>query len=75
MGIRLSDRHLMYSLACVTELVSSPSCNVSMFIWLYIDVPFFISRCAASTFHGVMSGTYFVSVRIMVLCSVSCSSG
>ena len=32
-GIRLSDKHLVYSLASVFEMVSSPAFNVSMFIW------------------------------------------
>ena len=32
-GIRLSDKHLVYSLASVLEMVSSPVFNVSMFIW------------------------------------------
>ena len=32
-GIRLSDKYLVYSLASVFEMVSSPTFNVSMFIW------------------------------------------
>ena len=32
-GICLSDKHLMYSLASVFEMVSYPAFNVSMFIW------------------------------------------
>ena len=32
-GICLSDTHLVYSLASVFEMVSSPTFNVSMFIW------------------------------------------
>ena len=52
-GIHLSDKHLVYSLASVFEMVSSPAFNISMFIWsLPVAVPFFISRRAASR-HGV----------------------
>ena len=62
-GIRLSDKHLVYSLAGVFEIVSSPAFSVSMFIWsLPVSVPLFISRSAASTSHDVISGTYFGSV-------------
>ena len=44
MLIRLSDKHLMHSLASVFELVSS-AFNVSMFIWsLPVAVQFVISR-------------------------------
>ena len=68
MGIRLSEKHLGYSLASVFEMVSSPAFNVSMFIWsLPVAVPFFISRSAASTSHIAISGTSFGSVWIMVL--------
>ena len=75
MCIRNSDKHLVYSLACVFEMVSSPAFNVSMLIWsLPAAVPFFISRSAASTSHGVISGISFGSVWIMVLRSLSCSS-
>ena len=59
-GIRISDKHLVYSLPSVFEVVSSPAFNVSMLIWsLPVAVPFFISRCAASTSHDVISGTSF----------------
>ena len=54
-GIRLSDKHLVYSLASVFGMVSSPVFNVSMFTWsLPVAVPFF-SRSAASTSHDVIS--------------------
>ena len=33
MGIRLSDKYLVYSVASVFEMISSPAFNVSMFIW------------------------------------------
>ena len=56
-------------------MVSSPAFNVSMFIWsLPVVVPCFVSRSAASTSHDIISGTSFVSVWIMVLCSMSYSS-
>ena len=52
MGIGISDKHLVCSLASVSEMVSSPAFNVSMLIWsLPVTVPFFISRIAASTSH------------------------
>ena len=35
-GIRLSDKHLVYSLASVFEMVSSPAFNVSMFIIMVV---------------------------------------
>ena len=58
MGIRLSDKHLVYSLASVFEMESSRAFNVSMFIWsLPVAVPFFTSRSANSTFHDAISGT------------------
>ena len=67
-GIRLSDKHLLYSLASVFEMVSSPAFNDSIFILsLPVAVPFFISRSVASTSHDVISGTSFWSVWIMVL--------
>ena len=74
--IRHSDKHLVYSLASVFEIVSSLALNVSMFIiWsLPIAVPFFVSHSAASTSHDVISGTSFGSVWIMVFCSLSNSS-
>ena len=75
MGIRLSDKHLVYSLAGVFEMVYSPAFNVSMLIWsLSIAVPFFISRSAASTSHDAIFGTSFESVWIMVLFSLLHSS-
>ena len=46
--------------------------NVS--ISLPVPVPFFISHSAASTSHGVIPGTSFGSMWIMVLCSLSYSS-
>ena len=71
-GIRLSDKHLVYNLASVFEMVSSPASNVSIFILsLPVAVPFFISRSAASTSHDVISGTCFGSVWIVVFCSLS----
>ena len=75
MDIRLSDKHLVYNLASVFEMVFSPAFNVSMFVWsLSIGVPFFIFRSAASTSHDVISGTSFGSVWIMVFCSLLYSS-
>ena len=75
LGYRLSDKHLVYSLASVFENVSSPAFNVSMFIWsLPAAVPFFLSRSAASISHDVTCGTSFGSVWIMALCSLSYSS-
>ena len=42
-GIRLFDKHLVYSLASVFEMVSSPAFNVSMFIWsLLVAAPFVV---------------------------------
>ena len=42
-GIRLSDTHLVYSLASVIEIVSSLAFNVSMFIWsLPVAVPYLV---------------------------------
>ena len=74
MGIRLSDKHLVCSLASVFEMVSSPAFNVSMFTWsLPVAVPFFISRSAASTSHDITSSTSLGSVCIMVFCSLSYS--
>ena len=71
----LSDKRLVYSLASVFEMVSSPAFNVSMFIWsLPVAVPFFISRTAATTSHDVISGTPHGSTWIMVLCSLSYSA-
>ena len=56
--IRLSDKHSVYSLASIFEMVSSPAFNVSMFMWLLpVAIPFFISRSAVSTSHDVFSGT------------------
>ena len=60
LGIRLSDKNLMYCLANVFEMASSPAFKVSMS--LPVAVPFFISRSAASTFYDVISGTSFESV-------------
>ena len=56
-SIRLSDKHLVFRLASVFKVVSSPA--LSMFMWsLPVAVPFFIvSRSAASTSHHVVSGT------------------
>ena len=66
--IRLSDMHLVYNLASVIEMISSPAFNASMFIWsLPVAVSFFISHSAASTSHDVVPGTSFGSVWIMVL--------
>ena len=59
----------MYNLASVFEIVCSPAFSVSMFIWI-VAVTFFMSRSAASTSHDVISGISFVSVMVMVLCSL-----
>ena len=49
--------------------------NVSMFIYsLPAAVPFLTCRSANSVYHGVISGTSFGSVWIVVLCSLSYSS-
>ena len=69
----LIDKHLVYSLPSVFEMVSSTDFNVSAFIWP-VAVTFVISVSAASTSHDVISGTSFGSVRILVLCSLSYSS-
>ena len=75
MGIRLSDKQLVYSLASVFEMVSSPAFNVSIFILsLPVVVTFFIFHCFASTSRDVIAGTYFGSVLIMALSSLSHSS-
>ena len=67
-GIRLSDKHLVYSLASVFKMVSSPAFNILMFMWLLpVAVPFFISHSAVSTSHDAISGTLFGSVWIIVL--------
>ena len=69
-GIRLSDKHLS-----VFEMLSSPTFNVSMCLWsLSVAVLLFIYHSAASASHDVIPGTYFGSVWIMVLCSLSYSS-
>ena len=71
-GIRFSDKYLVYRFASIFEMVSSFAFNISMFIWsLPVAIPFFISRNAASTSHDVISGTSCVSVWIKVLCSLS----
>ena len=47
-GIRLSEKHLVYSLPSVFQMVSSPAFNVSLFIMsLPVAVPFFISLIVA----------------------------
>ena len=75
LGIRLSDKHLVYNFASVFEIVSSLAVNVSMFIWsLPVAVPFFVYRNAASTSHDVTSGTSVGSVWIMVLLHSSVSN-
>ena len=62
MGIRLSDTHLMYSLASVFEMVSSLVFTVSIFKTVVaVAVPFVISLSAIG------------SVGIVVLCSRSYS--
>ena len=72
MVIHLSDKHLVYSLASVFEMVCSPAVNVSMFMWsLPVAVSFFKSRSAS---HDVISGMSFGSVWILVLCSLSHNS-
>jgi len=55
-GIRLSGKQLVYSLVSVFDEI------------VPIPVPFFLFRSAASTSHGVISGTSVVSVWIMALC-------
>ena len=76
MNIRLSNKHLVYNLANFFDMVSSPIGNVSMCVWsLPVAVPLFIYRSAASTSRDDISGTSFGSVFIMVLCSLSYSSG
>ena len=69
MGIRLSVKHLVYSLASVFEMLFSPA---FMFIRsLPVAVPFFISRNAASTSHDIISDTSFwVSVYYGILFTV-----
>ena len=55
MAIRLSDKHLVYSIASVFDMVYCPAFNVAMFIWsLPVAVPFLISRSATSTTHYVL---------------------
>ena len=69
MGIRVSDKHLVYSLASVFDMVSSPAFNVWMFIWsLPVAVQFFKFRSAASTSHDVISGISFELVWYSVHC-------
>ena len=71
-GIRLSEKHFVYSLASVFEMISSPAFNVSMFIWsLPVALPLFKSRSAASTTHDVISGTSYGSVWMMVRCRIA----
>ena len=71
-GIRLTDKHFVYSVGSVFEMVSSPAFNVSLFIWsLPVAVPFFISHSATSTSHDVNFGTSFwVSVDYGTLFTV-----
>ena len=57
-GTRLSDKHFVYTLASVFQMVLFSAFNVSMFIWsLPISVQLFLSRRASSTTHDVISGT------------------
>ena len=68
-------RRLVYSLASVLEMISSPAFNVSMFMWLLpVAVLVFISRSATSTSYDVISCTSFGPVWMMVLCSLLYSS-
>ena len=74
-GTRLSDKHFVYTLASVFQMVLFSAFNVSMFIWsLPISVQLFLSRRASSTTHDVISGTSFGTVWVMVPCSLSYSS-
>ena len=74
-GIRLSDKHLVYSFARFFQMVFHPALNVSMFIWsLSVPVPIFISHSAASTSHDIISGTSLGSVWVVVLYLLSGSS-
>ena len=53
-GIHFSDKHLVYSLASVFDMVYYPAFNVSMFIWSYsVAVPFFINCSTASLLRMV----------------------
>ena len=62
-SIRLSDKHLVYNLASVFEMVYSPAFNDSMFVWsLSLAVSLFISRSDVSTSRYVIAGTSFESV-------------
>ena len=71
-SIRRPDKHLVYSLASAFEMIYSPAINVPMFIWsLPVAVPFFIFRSTVSTSQGIISGTSFGSVWIVVLLSRS----
>ena len=54
-------------------MVSSPSFNVSMFIWsLPVAAPFFISRIVASTLNDVISGASFGSDQCELWYYVHC---
>ena len=56
--IRLSYKHLVYSLASVIEIIYSPAFNVSMVIWsLPVAVAFFISRSFINTFIVLYSAS------------------
>ena len=69
-GIRFSNKHLVYNLASVFEMIFS-AFNVSMLIWsLPVVVPFFISRSATSTSQDIISGTSWVSVIYCTLFTV-----
>ena len=69
-GIRFSDKYLVYNLANVLEMILS-AFNGSMLIWsLPVVVPFFISHSAASTSQDIISGTSWVSVIYCTLFTV-----
>ena len=67
--IQLSGKYLVYSLASVFEMVSSPAFNVSMFMWsLPVAVPFFISRSAASISHDIIS-FWSLWIKVIATCT------
>ena len=70
-GIRLSDKQLVYNLASVFQMVPFPAFTVLMFIWLLpVAALFVIPRSAASTSYDAISGISFGLVWIKILCTL-----
>ena len=71
MGIRLSDKHLVYRLANVFEMACSPAFNVLMFAMsLPVAVSFLLFHSAATNSHYAIAGLFCVSVDYGALFTV-----